>query len=336
MSEMAVTGLAPWFGGKRELAERIVAELGPHRFYVEPLCGSMATLLAKPPCSMEIVNDLHGDLINLARVVQHADLGPSLYRRLRRVLTIDGEHEEARRRLAEMPAPETGAAPDIERAYWWFIDSWLGRNGCAGTSSSNNGFCRRFTAGGGSASVRMMSAVASIPAWRHRMRRVTVLRMDAMELLASLEDGEHVAIYCDPPYIAKGARYVHDFAAGDHARLAEALRRFRRTRVVVSYYDHPRVRELYQGWTVVDCPVTKSLVNQGMRDRGGVVTAPEVLLINGPSLTDGLDAMPLFDGMDERNRGRGEDRETDPTRRIGPAGFFAPAETPVVGGVSLE
>ncbi len=67
MSEMKVTAPVPWAGAKRKLAPWIVAELGRHRSYWEPFCGSMAVLMAKPVASHENVNDLHGDLINLLR-----------------------------------------------------------------------------------------------------------------------------------------------------------------------------------------------------------------------------------------------------------------------------
>ena len=61
-----IGAIAPWFGSKRSMAPIIVSELGPHSAYWEPFCGSMAVLMAKPPCIMETVNDLHADLINLA------------------------------------------------------------------------------------------------------------------------------------------------------------------------------------------------------------------------------------------------------------------------------
>jgi hypothetical protein len=54
----------------------------------------------------------------------------------------------------------------------------------------------------------------------------------------------------------------------------------------LSYYDHPLVRELYAGWTFRELEATKALVNQGMRDKGGAVKAPELLIINGPSLVE--------------------------------------------------
>ena len=66
---MKITAIAPYFGGKRNLAPRIVAEFGPHRAYWEPFVGSCAVLFAKPRIAFETVNDLHGDLVTLAMVL---------------------------------------------------------------------------------------------------------------------------------------------------------------------------------------------------------------------------------------------------------------------------
>lgn len=78
---------------------------------------------------------------------------------------------------------------------------------------------------------------------------------------------------------------VHDFTDDDHVRLAENLQRFKRARVVVSYYDHPLLADLYPDWDRETIEVTRSLVNQGLRDQGGGETVNEVLLINQePSL----------------------------------------------------
>lgn len=289
----AITALAPWFGGKRTLAPRIVAEMGPHSAYWEVFCGSMAVLLEKPPCPMETVNDLNADLVNLARVIKDAKLGPNLYCRLRRWLAAKPLLDEAAAKVAtfdRQPSP----APDIDRAEAYFVTSWLGRNGVAGTQSYNQGFSRRFTKNGGNGAKRWIGAVESIAHWRRRMRNVLILSECGIGLCERIEDAEGVVIYADPPYIEKGASYIHDFAQADHERLAAALARFKRTRVIVSYYDHPTVRSLYRGWTFVDCTMTKALVSQGMRDRKGATTAPELLIINGPSLTAREETRPLF------------------------------------------
>jgi len=285
-TDMKIKAIAPWFGGKRTLAPEIVRELGEHRSYWEPFCGSMAVLFSKEPATMETVNDLHGDLINLARVVQDDSASVELFSRLHRVACAEPLHREAAERHRSRGNCPAGDSPDIDRAADYFLCSWLGRNGTAGTQSYNQGFCRRFTKNGGHTATRFISAVESIPAWWDRLRSVTILHDDGIELMERVEDAEGVVIYCDPPYLVKGCKYTHDFGDSDHLRLAEQLRRFKRTRVVVSYYADPRLQAMYPGWSVRKLKATKALVNQGMRDKGGPVEAPEVLLINGDSFVD--------------------------------------------------
>lgn len=288
--EASIGAIAPWFGSKRGMAPEIVRRLGKHRCYWDPFCGSLAVLLAKPVTSSETVNDLHGDLINLARVLKSESHATDLYGRTSRWLMHEDfllEAAQAWKMTKDDQAPEV---PDTDRAERFMAVSWFGRNGCAGTESyerslgsKGGGFCVRYTANGGHAATRWRSCVESIPAWHRRLSGVTILNRDAFEVLARIEDAKATAIYCDPPYLVKGAEYVHDFDAEDHRRLAEALASFRLARVVVSYYEHPLLEDLYPGWQKIDCTRTKSLVNQGLRNGGGAAKAPEILLVNGPA-----------------------------------------------------
>jgi DNA adenine methylase len=271
--------LAPWFGAKRAIASRIIEVIGPHRSYWEPFCGSMAVLLAKPCSCSEAVNDLHGDLVNLARCIKHPMLGPKLYRHLRRTMFSEVFFRESQAIIQSEWMP--GESPDVERAGHFFLASWQGKNGIAGRSSGTSP-ARSFSSAGGDPAVRWRSAVRSIPQWRKRLDRVQVLSSDGIELCEKIEDIEGTVIYADPPYLVKSGKYKHDFGDDDHGRLAEALGRFRRTRVVVSYYDHPLLEDLYPGWTRVRLEATKSIVNAVKRGETGGVSAPEVLLVNGP------------------------------------------------------
>jgi len=277
-----IAALAAWFGSKRNLAPHIVEELGDHGCYWEPFAGSMAVLLCKPAVPMETVNDLHGDIVNLGRVVQDVDLAPKLYRRARRVLGAKAFSDEAAARFRERGNTPCGLEPDLDRAYDYLLSSWMGRNGVAGTASYNQGFSRRFTVSGGHSGKRWRSVVESIPQWRRRMAQVTILNEDGIRLIERIEDHPSVAIYCDPPYLVKGAAYVYDLTAADHCRLATALSRFKNARVVVSYYDHPELNRLYPGWTQVKFDVPKAMASQGRREANDA-RATEVLLLNGPS-----------------------------------------------------
>jgi DNA adenine methylase len=285
--DMKISAIAPWFGGKRTLAPTIIEELGKHAVYWEPFCGSMAVLLSKPQSRMETVNDLHGDLTNLARTIQHPFHGPRFYRHLRRTWFSEGAYQLANSFLDE---GESGDEIDPERAYHYFIKSWMGRNGTSGLADADgcSNFCVRYTPKGGDPGVRFRNVVETIPAWRRRLRGVTILRRDAFAVIDKIHDEPGTAVYLDPPYLIKGSRYKHDFNDGfmgvdnDHERLAAALARFKKARIVVSYYEHPALRQLYAGWTCRAVHTNKHTANAGV-GAGGTV-APEVLLINGPSL----------------------------------------------------
>lgn len=280
---MKVSALVPWAGSKRTIAARIDAAIGDHRVFFDPFCGSMAPLLAKRRATIETVNDLHGDATNIARVIQHPRLGPKLYRQLRRTLFCQEFFTEvqAQFRAEGLRFAKTFDSPDLERAVKFSIYSWFGRNGVIGTNGGNN-FCVRYTGNGGSPSTRWRSFVSSIPAFHRRLQGVIILREDGFNILERVEDAAGVAIYCDPPYLQKSFLYEYDFAPQDHVRLAEVLNRFKKTRVALSYYDHPDLAHLYPGWQKIHIDMTKAMVSQGQRGKSGkAVKAPEVLLVNG-------------------------------------------------------
>lgn len=281
------------------MGPEIAIQLGKHSQYFEPFCGSMAVLFAKKPSSQETVNDLHGDVTNLAWVLQDQRAAADLYDRAVRTLFAEELIRSYWKDIANSPAPEK---PDAERAYKFFVFSWAMRNGVAGTSRvRGNGFqiATRFTAGGGSPTIRFKSAVESIPEWHDRLRNVVVLRRDGLALLDRFEDTDKLAIYADPPYFsgsrsgynASGAtsRYEHEFEhdnpmfGDDHTRLRDHLERFKSARVVVSYYDCLRIRGLYEGWTIVERSRQKNLHVQNKRG-SQKQKAPEILIMNGPEL----------------------------------------------------
>lgn len=293
-ADMKIKAIAPWFGGKRTLAPAIVAELGPHVQYFEPFCGSMAVLFTKAQSRNETVNDLHGDLINLAYCLQDEFDAPWIYERCQRTLVGDALLQESLSYFASQP--EECIVPCRERAYWYFVASWMARNGVAGMERREFQLAVRWTSGGGSPTVRWRSATESIPAWHERLQNVVILNRNAFEIIPKFDDAATTAIYIDPPYPKQSrshGAYLHDFAEGDslfggdmHAQLAKLLAAFKHARVVVSSYDCERIRELYAGWTFVDHGREKNLHNQNGRGTRRA-EAPEVLILNGHSYARG-------------------------------------------------
>jgi DNA adenine methylase len=280
-----IRALSPWYGSKRTLAPQIITQLGRHACYWEPFCGSCSILLSKEPATYESVNDLHGDLINLALVVQDPTKSLTLYERAYRTLCCEQFARDAKEQLL---APMPDDLPCQSRAYFYLVHSWFHVNGIAGTPLRHTGsFCVRYSAKGGNGATRWRSVVESIPAWHERLRGVQILSRDAFDLIEKIDDADGTVLYVDPPYLrhTRGAKYEHDFRPSDHLRLSQLLSRFQRARVVLSYYEDPQLRELYPRWSKIDqakLKVAKSMVNSGMRDGSGRTEAPEVLLVNGP------------------------------------------------------
>lgn len=298
--EMKVRALQPWFGGKRTMAAAIVKQLGKHTQYFEAFCGSMAVLFAKASSQKETVNDLHCDLINLARVVADPQFAPRLYERLQQCLFSVDLLNQARLQLAEpFELPERGVTEAmLERSQAYFLSGWMGRNGTAGTARVDYQLAVRWTKSGGSPTVRWRNALDSLPAWHLRLQNVVIIRRNAFDIIPRFEDDKATAIYCDPPYHAAtrsmnksghGSRYLHEFSHAtslfeqdEHQQLAEILRSFKHARIVVSYYDCPEIRELYDGWTIIDCARAKHLHAQNGRGARWK-EAPEILIVNGPA-----------------------------------------------------
>lgn len=292
---MKIKAIAPWFGGKRTMAPDIVRLLGKHTQYFEPFCGSMAVLFAKEPSRQETVNDLHADVINLARVLQIGAVAEALYDRLQRTLFCESLLEDAEAYLGDDWLLD-GDSCDLERAYWYFLACWMARNGVAGTAATDYQLAVRWTAGGGSPTIRFRSATESLPAWHRRLQNVVILNRDAFDIIPKFDDAEGVVIYADPPYPAESrsdgsgpgghkGEYRHEFThdglyGNDHERLHKMLSACKQARVVVSSYDCPRIRSLYAGWIFLDKTRAKNLHSQNGRG-ARKKEAPEVLIVNG-------------------------------------------------------
>jgi DNA adenine methylase len=293
VNTMNTTALAPWFGSNRMLAKHVGQELDGCNWVGVAFAGGMCELAHIGARSL-VVNDAHRHMINYARVAADPKLGPKLYRHLRRVPSHPVALVAAQSRCVEReqthadpytggmlfqpdkPAMVTG--PDLEWAVDYFVAAWMSRNGTAGTKGEfNAGMSVRWDAGGGDSATRVRSAVASLVAWRRVLRRANFTTLDAFDFIdTKVKDEAGIGLYCDPPFPGPGDAYKHTFGEDGQRRLADAVGRFTRTKVVMRFYDHPLVRALYpeDRWTWV--------LRTGRKQTNG--DAPEALLLNTPTL----------------------------------------------------
>lgn len=230
----------PYFGGKTTLAPRIAALFPSHEHYVEPYCGSLAVLLAKPRSPMETVNDLDGDLMTFWRVLreQPADLV--------RVCALT-PHSRAEHQAAYDRGSDLG---DLERARRVWVQLTQGRAG----SRKRTGWRHYVNPVGSSIGMpdyldgyvgRMLPAA-------ERLAGISLESMPALDLVTKYGAEPRVLLYVDPPYLGStrnSGGYVVEMAGeGDHRTLAAALRACRAAVVLSGYPSDLYDRDLYAGW----------------------------------------------------------------------------------------
>lgn len=240
---MTINAILPWFGAKRRLAGRIVELLGDHQMYVEPMCGSLAVLLSKPPAKVEVVGEIHGELINLAMCLasEHWRVIRQYASRCLMCHALATAFVEQRDPGYRAPAsPDAVMAVDLTRAGRFLACSWMQRHGVAGRRENRTTSHIRWDLNGGSGAVRWRSMLNSIERWHERLVSVEIVQKDVFEVLERLDDDSRIALYLDPPYPLmyrneRGHGYAFDWGATEHEKLHRALERFRKTRVVLSY-----------------------------------------------------------------------------------------------------
>lgn len=66
----------------------------------------------------------------------------------------------------------------------------------------------------------------------------------------TLNNHKDILAYCDPPYLTTEYLYSINKQGFEHERLAEALDKHQRW--ILSYNDHPAIRELYKGYRIIE------------------------------------------------------------------------------------
>ena len=66
-----MNGPLSYIGGKRPIANQLIALFPEHTTYVEAFAGGAQVFFHKQPSKVEVLNDLDGELVNFYRVCQH-------------------------------------------------------------------------------------------------------------------------------------------------------------------------------------------------------------------------------------------------------------------------
>lgn len=274
-SEPKIKAVAPWAGGKRKLAKRIIAELGEHVLYIEPFVGGCSILFQKPRAEREILADMNPKVVNALCCLR--DYPNRMHAQLEDAEFSKETYDAA---LSYLDAGEKWG-PDAASAQ--LVVWWMGANGMAGTTTKP-WFARRNTKTGGDPAVRWKSFVGSISALSERLAGTDDIYHSSWQYILPSKDKKRTAIYCDPPYLSKSFVYENDFSADDHIALAYRLGKYVETRVVVSYRvacdsDAAILADLYPRarWRWIEIEQSKNMASASGNAKRNV----ELILVTG-------------------------------------------------------
>jgi DNA adenine methylase len=228
----------PYPGAKWSLAQWIVEHLPEHDTYVEPFCGSAAVLCHKPRARVETLNDLHGDICALFRVIrdQPDDLARAIY-------WTPFSREE------QLGAYEP-AGSELEQARRFLVRTWQGNGGKEYRPTT---WRFRATATGGVLAQMWAGVPEVIAECAERMRGVQIENLDALEVMRKYRH-ERTLLYLDPPYhwdTRTDRKYKHEVDNDFHFTLLDEANAHPGPAVISGYrcslYD-----EMLADWQQVD------------------------------------------------------------------------------------
>jgi DNA adenine methylase len=222
-------------GGKTCLLEHLlprIPETGV-KCYVEAFGGGAALLLARKrtPGTVEVYNDIDAELVNAFRQVRHH--GPEVIRCL-------GGRINSRRDFIET-RDATHPRTEVQRAADWI---WRNRISFGGDAKV---FGVQKTGGGGAAS-RITTAQDLINAAAVRLEGVIVEELPWQRLVKNY-DSPATFFFFDPPYFGDKQKDYKGWTRPELEELIDALRGLK-GRWMMTFGDHPGVRELFRGWKV--------------------------------------------------------------------------------------
>lgn len=258
MGKQKLTAPFGWVGGKSKLAKEIITLFPEHGIYIEVFGGALNVLYRKDRSTLEVVNDINGELVNLHRAIKNNPETLSMY--LNKLLI-------SRELFNDIKMKRMKPCNSIERAsfYLFLLSQSFGSKGDNFAMSAK-------------ANRKPKDIYKSFFKWALRLKFVTIENLDFRELIKRY-DRDDAFFYLDPPYVGTENYYkdIDGFGIKEHEELARMLRKIE-GKFLLSYNDSPVVRELYKDFNIVESSPLRYTLGENASKKRKVVK--ELLIIN--------------------------------------------------------
>lgn len=228
---MSIPRILHYPGSKWSMASWIISHMPEHSTYLEPFFGSGAVFFNKPRSSLETINDLDGNVVNLFKTIR--DRRDELIESVVWTPYSREEYEKAYLRSVD----------DLEKARRFLVRCWMARwvktNKKTDWRHVVNWDTRPL-----SPATEWDKLPGKISIIAERLKSVQIEQLDAIKLIKKYKHS-NVLIYADPPYLLSTRRttmYDHEMTDEDHVELLQVLNGHPGP-VLLSGYDN----EVYNG-----------------------------------------------------------------------------------------
>jgi len=252
---------APYLGGKRNLAKRLIARIDaiPHTTYAEPFVGMGGIFFKrtyKP--KVEVINDFNREVTNFFRILQRHY--PQFMDTLKYQITSRAEFE---RLVKTDPATLT----ELERAGRFL---YLQKTAFGGKITGQN----FGVSAGRPGSFDLNKIGPMLDAAHSRLSDVVIECLD-FESFINRYDKPATLLYLDPPYWGCESDYGKElFKRADFERLATVLADIK-GQFIMSLNDTPEIREIFQNFDIEAIETTYSIAKAGVKKAAEVIISPK-------------------------------------------------------------
>ena len=232
----------PYYGGKFALSKQLISMLPEHNRYIEVFLGGGSMFFRKEKAKINILNDLHNDVINL--YISIAEDFDKFRHYCKHILLSRTLHEDYRKLIHSKSKVNI---PDYKRAAMYFF--------VLKTAFNKTPFL----------------PLSSVAKWndeilddlelsRKKLNDTFIENMDFRKLIDKYEPREGDVWYLDPPYFAATDRndyYIHSFTEDDHLSLKEACDEIDASggKFMLSYDDRPEIWQMYKFYFIDVIPI---------------------------------------------------------------------------------
>lgn len=231
-----------YFGGKYTWCDQIYPYVHDHVHWIDVFGGSLAMTLNKPFSKIDTVNDINSQVINFFRVLRNRpeELVDAL-------LLTPVSREEFNN---SWDISDTTCELELARRFYVRVrQSFYG----LGIQRQNKGWHAVKTISRAQFGETVNKWLNSIPKLFQVAEKLIHLQIENKhykELMLDM-DFPKAFFYLDPPYHPECRKskndYMHDFTHEDHVDLAKTANNVQGY-VMLSTYDTPAIRKLYDGW----------------------------------------------------------------------------------------